>query len=355
MYKNDLKKENWFMQWFHYYIKPLPPKKYYETTYTNINEFKFDFHPRLKKLVFSKLIEDLTFLHDLQVNQGYEDKRLIIEAEKLNLLNCLIVVDEGSHYFTKPVSKVIVWWLTYHGHLYQDIHIISQHMDQMPDEYLKNGEFFYKVYPPSKAIFINKFSLGLYSCIKFYKNCKVQDLTIPFLPEVGFLYVSGKKAERKPVLKKFIPIFIFLILFFFWAVNNFFSTNDEQIDKYKQDNNISNKKTELPEQGTHKELADTGINNFKDFSDTTFFSFKCSGDMCSTDKYKKIPLSMVLFLFQNNPVIYGETKKIINQFTVYNLLLNSESVNLLDRSFSSPDTKKKNSSTDSSPVKLFKE
>lgn len=199
MYKNHLHKTNWFMQWWRYYVSPLEPKEYYQTTYTNINEFNFDFSERIKPLDFAELRAKLKKLHDLRVNQNKDDKEMIVESKKLGLHNCLFIIDEGAHYFTKPVDKVLIWWLTYHGHLYQDIHIITQHMDQVPSEYIKNGEFFYMAYPSSSSIFKNKINYGLYK--------------------------SGKLPNRKPILMKFVPIFLFLFIFLFFSIWNL-STGD---------------------------------------------------------------------------------------------------------------------------------
>ena len=361
MYKNDLVKSNTFMQWFRYYIAPLPPKKYYETTYTNINQFNFEFSSRIKKLNFHKLRADLSLLHKYSTVDLMEDRELIIEAEKLGLYNCLIVIDEASHYFVKPVDKVLVWWLTYHAHLFQDIHIITQHMDNVPNEYLLNGEFFYLVYPPSKAIFKNKFSLGLYSCIKFYKTCKVSNLTIPFLPEVAQLYVAGKPAERKLILKKFVPIIGGLILFFFWSVHNFFSTNDEIIKSYKADNNISNDSNLSTSHNSHimpknrvlkDDIETPGVT---DLSDKTLVTFQCIHEICKTNKYKNIPMSFILFLYEKEEKSYADVKKITYQYTIYNLMLSEDSIKLLDRSFLSNSNRgnSDNSVPSQTPPKLF--
>jgi len=354
MYKNELKKVNVFTQWYRYYIKPLPPKTYYETTYTNINQFNFDFHPRIKKLDFHKLVEYLEILHQLQVIDGLTDDELIIEAKKYGLYNCLIIVDEAAHYFTKPTDKVLIWWLTYHGHLYQDIHIISQHIDQIPSDYLKNGEFFYKVYPPSKAIFKNKFSIGLYSCIKFYKNCKVQDLTIPFLPAVGNLYISGKKAPRKPILKKFIPIFIGLILFLWFAISNFFSTNKEAIEANRIDDvNVSNSTNKYKNISKKEIVTDKKVIN-NDLSKYKFVEFDCIHDYCFSKKYKKVPISFILFLFENNDLIYVNKKKVNYQFVKYSALLDEPSTSLLDRSFLIVNNKKNDNLQDKQkPMSFF--
>jgi len=224
MYKNDvMKKTNFFMQWYRYYVKPLPPKTYFDTVYTNINQFNFAFSSRIKPLIFKDFLSDLTKLHYFKITLNFSDDDLIIEAKKLGLFNCLIIFDEAAHYFTKPINDVLVWWLTYHGHLHHEVHIITQHMDQIPNEYLKNGEFFYLVYPSSKALSRKSIQIGLYSCIKFYKKCKTKHFSIPFDMNVAKMYVSGKPAKRELVMKKYIIGFVLVLLALIYAIYNFFS------------------------------------------------------------------------------------------------------------------------------------
>lgn len=359
MYKNDLKKENWFLQWYHFYIKPLEPKKYYESTYTNINQFNFDFHPRVKPLDFKKLLFNLTILHDLHVNQGKEDDILIIEAKKLNLYNCLLVIDEGAHHFTKPVNGVLLWWLTYHGHLHQDIHIITQHIDQIPSDYMKNGEFFYKCYPPSKSIYKSKFSLGLYSCVKFYKNCKTQDITIPFLKEVGKLYISGKEAERKPVLKKFIPVFIVLIIFLGFSINHFLSssfvssdTNDTSVIDSSDSESSSFSKNNFNDNSSLSNSFDEDNKTSFSFNSKSLITIECVNDFC-TYKNKKLPISLVYFIIENSLLDFSNINKVLDSYRIYTLLLSDEVKLFLDKSLLSTSKNKNKPFRPTQTPKLF--
>ena len=352
MYKKEVLKTNILMQWLRYYFFPLPPKDYYETTFTNINELNFDFHPRLKPLVFPELIEKLTILHDLRVNQNKQDKDMIVKAKELGLHNCLFIIDEGAHYFEKPVNKVLVWWLTYHGHLFHEIHILSQHMDQIPNEYTKNGEHFYKAYAPSSAIYKNKISYGLYKNGSFFKNGKISDFSIKLIPQVYSLYVSGKLPKRKPILKKFIPIFLLLFIFLFWSVSNFFSSNDEQIQKSRQtksspgDTKKSLSPGELIQTKSSPVKRETELNlSEHDLSYLQLVTFNCISKICSNSKYDNVPISLLLYILENkdNP-IYNYQDKVLFNFTKYYFMFSLEEVSLFDRSFLKTSLRKKSSS-----------
>ena len=367
MYKNDLPKKskykvvNNFGQYWNYYVKPIPPKRFYETTFTNINEFNFDFSPRLKKLDFDWLVEKLEILHDMNVNQKMPDTEMIVEAKKMGLYNCLIVIDEAAHYFTKPVSQVLVWWFTYHGHIHQDIHIITQHADQIPADYLKNGEFFYKAYPPSKAIFQNKFSLGLYSCIKFYQNCKTLDLTIPFVPEVGNLYISGKKAPRKSILKKYIYILIAVFLFLLYAIYNMMDFQDEVIKGNIQEDNRT-KETRIIVKSKNATLQapsdrndDSNETFFDDLEDLSFVKFNCIENICSSKQYKKIPFDFLLLVLKNSSKYYLNEHSVNYNYKSYSVLLNTKTKAFLARSFTVQDSRKKKGKGNGSNFNIFGE
>ena len=332
MYKPELHKINFFKQWWRYYVKPLKPKFQYDFVYTNINEFNFDYDKRIKKLDFDVLVRNLTKLHRLNVDLKKSDEELNILARELGLFNCLIVVDEAAHYFTKPINPVLIWWLTYHGHMHQEIYIITQHVDMIPNDYLMNGEFFYKVYPPSKAFFSKKFSIGLYSCIKFYQNCKTKVFHIPFESDVAKLYVSGKAVNNELLLKKFYYIFAALFVFGAFAFYNF--TKSPLAGVTDHDNNHSIKSSVSDLNSSNAVLSNSSI-SVPSSLENTFIEFFCIYDNCYSSKYKSVPISFILYLQDHYKSDYSH-KKIVNfNYRVYDFLLDKSSIDLLDRSFSS--------------------
>lgn len=332
MFKNELKKVNIFIQWFRYFIRPLKPKYLYTTVYTNINQFNFDYHPNLKELDFNLLVKHLTKLRHLSVNKGYTDKELIIEAKKFDLYNVLIVLDEAQDYLTKKNDDVLLWWLTYHRHLHQDIHILTQHLDQLSKDYLKNGIHFYRMPPPSMAIFSNRFTVGYYSCVGMTQKCREKSFTIPYNSDVGQLYVSGDKTERKSILIKYFLIFPLLVFFIVLSWWYFDSTRKELSDI----DDIQSSSIETQEE---KNIATNGIAiqdkkySISELSNTSLITFRCINQIC---KYKKnnLPIEFLIFLIENYDIPFSTSEKITSQYSVYTLLLEDELLSILDKSTS---------------------
>lgn len=367
MYKNRVPKKHTFSfitQWINLFI--AKPHKYYETVYTNINKFNFDFHPRIRPFKFDELVDKLTIVHDLHINEHKDDDYLIEKCKELEIYNCLFIIDEAAHHFTKPVNKVLVWWLTYHGHLYHDIHLITQHMKQIPDEYLKNGEYFYKAAPPKNAIWKRKISYGEYENAGFYKNGRNKGFSVPIVPEVYNLYVSGKIPERKPILKKFIFIFIFLIFMLYSAFAYFKDSTLSEEAKARLADIESNQSSQFIEEIEVKEESNFKENKKLDYKkinqsldedidleELTFVTFKCINKVCLTKDYENIPLSFVNFLKQNNELVYEETTNKIYSYSTFSFLLDSSSIDILSRSFSALKSKDKEEKKQSSIPSLM--
>ena len=332
----------------------------YDYVYTNINQFNFKFHPLLKPLDFKDLTKKLNILYDLKINQNYTDDELIIEAKKLNLFNVKIILDEAQDFLPKKTDEIIRWWLTYHRHLHQDIDILTQHIDQLSKEYLKNGVYFYKMPPPSMAMFSNRFTVSYYSCVGFTQKCREKSFTIPFDKNVGDLYVSGDKQERKSIFIKFAWIFPVLISAFLYAWYYFNNQIDDEILKnhshVKENKQLS--KSLSPGQNNNQTLVDeitSGEKEDVDISKYTFISFHCIDNKCKTSSFKDIPISLVLYIFNNMELTYSEHIKVSNSYDIYNTLLSEEYMTLLNKSFSNTNSKrgKKTSSSSMPKVSMF--
>ena len=342
MFKPEKIKTNVFMQWFRHYIKPLEPKYKYRYVYTNINQFNYDFHPLLMKLDFKLIMKNLTKLHHLAVNKGYNDEQLIEVAKELNLFNVLIVLDEAQDYFTKTVDEVQLWWLTYHRHLHQDIHIITQHLDQIDKSYLKNGIYFYRMSPPSLALVSNRFTVSYFSCVGMTQKCREKSFTVPFDKNVSQLYLSGDKTERKSVLKKYIWIFLGIVLFIYFAWAYF--------------NHVRNEVSPLPEHKDIKKIHSESKNSLvseSSISDNTYFlHFICVDDVCS---YKDInfPFSFVHYLIKySHPLFKKSFYHDYNEID-YMFVVDEVSYQLFVNSFMKENSKSKKKDFSNSSISLF--
>jgi len=344
MFKPEKIKTNVFMQWYRHFIKPLPPKYKYRYVYTNINQFNYNFHPLLMQLDFKLLMKNLTKLHHLAIHKNYNDEQLIEVAKELNLFNVLVVLDEAQDYFTKTVDEVQLWWLTYHRHLHQDIHIITQHLDQIDKSYLKNGIYFYRMSPPSLALISSRFTVSYFSCVGMTQKCREKSFTVPFDKNVSKLYLSGDKTERKSVLKKYIWIFLGIIFFIYvaWAYFNHVREEISPLPEKKKDTVLST-------------VKNVSLSIESSITEKTYFiDFKCVDDIC-VYKNVSIPLQFVLHFIKASKPVYKYSLFHKYNLIDYMLIVDEVSYNLLVNSFLKQDSKSKkdNYENDNANIALF--
>jgi zona occludens toxin len=350
---------NNIQQYYRYYISKPKNKNVYRHVYTNINKFNFAYAPQFCKLDFDDLRRNLAILYDINVVQKKDDDELNKVAKELGLFEVFIVIDEVHNLLPSKDDPVLVWWITYHGHMYQDLHFITQDMDLVHKSYKSCATFFYRVYPANKSIFANKFTIGKYSSSKYTQKSKDGDFTIPFRQEVFDLYVSGKAEKRATVLKKFVPIFIFLIIFLLWSISSFFGNattrTDEKTDQL-QNEKVLNDNMEIEEDSQALSREDDTLqsafvapgasddNNTIDkvlnYKELSLLEIKCIDSNCFY-KNIKIPKSFLLFILDHNNVEYSNINDVTSSYSIYTILLSDEIKNMLLKD--SSKTKKKKS------------
>ena len=132
---------------------------------TNINEIKKEHFDNVYDLDFDLFYNSIEILHNMYIKKS-NDTVLKSKAKELNVYGCLIILDECHNYLDKQ-DKVLVWWLSYHRHLHQQIYLITQNLALVNSKYKAFSEFFYKAYPSSLKLF-NKY-YEIYS-IYIFKN-----------------------------------------------------------------------------------------------------------------------------------------------------------------------------------------
>ena len=186
-------------------------QKEYTYCYTNINEFKFDLHEKFIKFDFDKFYADMSILYALYLSK-VTDAELNERAKELNLSGVFIVLDEAHNFLKVKEDSVLVWWLTYHRHLYQDIYLITQDLSLISNEYKRIAEHFLKAVDSAKRLFKNKFRYILYGSYKMYQKDAMQKFHIPYLQEVFDLYHSGQSSSQKSFVRKFFYFALFLFI-----------------------------------------------------------------------------------------------------------------------------------------------
>jgi len=217
-------------------LQRLFPKifKFKETEYlycyTNINQFNFELDSRFKKLDWNQFYVNMNVLrmHHLA---GMPDNELIEIAKDLKLYKCLIAVDEVANLLRKKDDPVLLFWFSYHGHLFQDIELIVQHMSMVGTEYKKNAEYFYKAIPKQFRIFQGGFKYSQYQTSLMAKTEFIKSFTLPKDVNVFNMYVSGSDPKASNVLLKFLIPIPFLFGYFVYAFSNFSLDDENKKDK----------------------------------------------------------------------------------------------------------------------------
>ena len=196
--------------------------------YTNIDGFNFDVvDDRVRKLDFDALKSNLLVLHDMYKRKA-SDAELIERAKQFEIYKALFVVDEAHNYFQNR-DPVLVWWLTYHRHLYQDIYLITQNLSLIESKYKPLAEYFYKAVPSSLRFSKKIFKYNVFVDQRMYKDSKAKVETIKLDPEVFKLYNAGDDTKSPNFLKRFVFFaFLFALItgFVFYFFIRFFFTSD---------------------------------------------------------------------------------------------------------------------------------
>lgn len=222
-------------------FKPKLPENKYLYAYTNINEFKFELDERLLKFDYDEVYANLAKLYNAYKIEKKTDKELIELAKEMRLYKVLFVVDEIHNYFKAKEDPVLVWWVTYHRHLYQDLYFITQDLSLVNNEYKRVAEKFYRAIDSSKRLFSKRFKYAYFTSYKMYQSDRVNNFNInlPFNQEVFNLYHSGQDSKSKSVVKFFMVagliITLITILSFIYVLNTTFAVPDEYANTPSKD------------------------------------------------------------------------------------------------------------------------
>ena len=284
LFKKWLKKENRKQFLASLYKHFGSKQKFYYVAYTNINQFDFSLSNQLKPFVYDAIYSHLDLLNAMYLD-GKNDDELISYAKEHNLYNCLFVIDECQNFFSKE-DKVLTWWFTYHGHLHQDIMLITQNLDLVHKAYFKIAEFFYRAIPPSNRLFSNKFRYMQFNSHSLYKTDRIGVFNVPMLQNVFKMYVSGAENNAPSVVRKYFAfalLFFLLLIFVFYYFMSTFQTEKKETVKVDQNQSVTDQSQKslsendkkLPEKEKLKKLEDD-----KDIKDE-LFEIRCIDMLCT--------------------------------------------------------------------------
>lgn len=300
----------------------------YKICYTNINEFKFNLFDNVLEFDFNDLMYHLTNLYTMYQNKE-NDQKLLEYCENNSFKNALFVIDEVHNIFKKN-DEILVWWLTYHRHLYHDLFLITQDLSLVPNEYKRIAEFFYKAVDSGKRLFSKKFRYIQYSNYRMYQNSIIQGgaLNIPFSTEIFNLYHSGNDTKIKSFVQKYL-IFAFLLVLI--AICSFiytlfsFGSNVEKEKAVAESNfnrvgggvNVVNGGGTL---GVGVPIVKEPLNNEngKNFKDGFAVLIVCYNNFCEISKdYEVFPMSYLTALLKEYEPIYSQRIKSLNSIKYF--------------------------------------
>ena len=306
-------------------FKPKPIENKYLYAYTNINEFKFELDERLIKFDYDEIYANLSKLYYAYKTEKKTDNELIEIAKEMRLYKVLFVVDEIHNYFKAKEDPVLVWWVTYHRHLYQDFYFITQDLSLVNNEYKRVGEKFYRAIDSSKRLFSKRFKYAYFTSYKMYQSDRVNNFNInlPFNQEVFNLYHSGQDSKSKSVVKFFVlagvAISLLSVFAFIYIFNTFFAVPDE----YRSDETIQS----LTAQSSSVPSSPSQISqtNIADQVDPVYiYEIACIDDDC---RFKggsgSFPYTYVSFLISSHKPAYFYSNTKGKHFIEYFLVFKS--------------------------------
>lgn len=360
IYKEFICKKKSFLQ------KAFPKVFKYQDTeylycYTNINQFDFSIDERIKKLDWLEFYENMDELRLMHLD-GLTDEELIVRAKELNLYKCLICIDEVANLLRKKEDPVILFWLSYHGHFFQDIELIVQHLSMINAEYKKNAEYFYKAIPKQYRIFQNGFKYSQYQTSLMSKTEFIRSFSVPTIQKVFDMYVSGSDPKSSNILLKFLIPIPLVLIYFIYSFSNFSLNEDvknEEINNVETPVNTEIKKEVDLAAGVHLQ---TPINPQSEKINDTFeenlklFKFNCFKAMCNYRFENKDSIKIPSNILKTYLLNIDDTKKYLeikHSILYIYVLVNENTFNFLYKSNSTQGvTNEKNNDEDSGLISI---
>lgn len=325
--KNENKKED-KKGLFSFLFGPKEEARTYDYCYTNINEFNFSICDKIKPYEHDIIYEKLKILYSLYLNKA-DDKTLIEKAKELKIFNSLFIIDECHNFYDKE-DEILVWFFTYHRHLYIDIYMITQDLALVETKYKTIAEFFFQALPNAKKINTKVFKYRQFLSYKMYQKDIVGNFTLPAINEVFALYISGAKNNSKSIVNRFIrfSIFLFIVTFFLFKGFMFLLNNN---DKPKETTkNINSQKSTNIQNNKNVFQNDFNINeniqiNKTNYSNLYFYEVICLYEKtCIINDEYYIPYLTFKYITESSQYLYFNIENSNQNTLKFNLIYDYE-------------------------------
>jgi len=291
-------------------------KKKYEYCYTNINGLKYELLNNVYRFDFDLFYKCLERLHT-HYKAKKDDDYLQRLTKKYKLNNTLFILDEAHNFFDTR-NPVLVWWFTYHRHLYHDLMLITQNMSLIELKYKPLAEEFYKATPKSLSFNPLNFTYKMYVEARMSKSSYGGKVTVKKKKEVFNLYQSGDSVETKNLILKFIIIAVLVFGSLAGLISYF--TNKVKPEQSKKDPTVKTISTKNTVTGTIINEEPDELDSTP-YDDKKFLKVSCSTSVCSADNLS-IPPQLLRYFIDENKIEILYKDKINSNYSDYYLNMN---------------------------------
>lgn len=327
--KNENKKED-KKNLFSFLFGAKEETRTYDYCYTNINEFNFSICDKIKPYEHDIIYEKLKILYSLHLNNA-DDKTLIEKAKELKIFNSLFIIDECHNFYDKEY-EVLVWFFTYHRHLYIDIYMITQDLALVETKYKTIAEFFFQALPNAKKINTRKFKYRQFLSYKMYQKDIVGNFSLSAKNEVFALYTSGAKNNSKSIVNKFIRFSIFIFVITFILFKFFISSLDNKAKPKETIKNINTQTLKITNTQNNKNEFQNDFNineniqiNKTNYSNLYFYEVICLYEKtCIINDEYYIPYLTFKYITESSQYLYFNIENSNQNTLKFNLIYDYE-------------------------------
>ncbi len=211
--------------------------------YTNIDLYS-DSPIKFKKFNWEEYLEKITALYKINDDaDGYIDL-----AKKMGIYNISIYFDE-CHIKLDSQKKEVVWWLSIHRHLSQDIMLITQNKGIVAQKYRLFPEIFIDAHRASLRFFTSTMKYSEYGTFAMQKKDRIRRFGHKYNKEIFTYYRTGARNKGVNTLRKRVYLLLAFALVPIFAIGlfvNSFSSTPESVSTVEKNIKLKDKKVPAP-------------------------------------------------------------------------------------------------------------
>jgi len=335
----------------------------YHKIYTNINGFDLD--GNIESLNFRKIYDivvECQQIYDSQIDTLDDSDNNDIDAPIIDYLldigflvkndaydpddpktgsqfmPTLLVVDECQNHFPaakKKADETLVWFISYHRHLFIDALLLTQNFQQVDVAYRRNIEYFLHAVESSLSILGNlspAFSYKQYMKTPFYKSNLAKTIKIKKSKKVFDRYKSGDKVRTKSVV---LPLLIFaffallLVFYIIYSVYSDFSSNGSDSSTVSEKKHITKNTPTAQAQTKHNKYKRHYSTSDSDFTGKRYIHLFCISTECrNRDKSIRLNIDHLPKLLKATDSQYLSSIKTGKDMAEVYLMVSADFINL---------------------------